>query len=119
MSRRPTAPNETERGTIDKAIAIIGLPARTVQAMAARGELPGAAKFGRRWTFDLTKLRRLVTIRERETWARGNQRHHPDATGGAIASGAGLRSTAETSDGAYTQILQRLRANAKRRASSA
>jgi hypothetical protein len=47
----------SERGTIDQAIAIIGLPIRTVQGMAARGEIPGAATFGRRWTFDLVSRR--------------------------------------------------------------
>jgi hypothetical protein len=56
MSRPSTAQNILqERGTIAEAVAIIGLPARTVQAMAAIGKIPSAAKLAgsRRWTFDL------------------------------------------------------------------
>jgi len=34
-------------------------PSRTIQDLAARGEIAGAAKLGRRWTFDLEKLRRF------------------------------------------------------------
>ena len=112
MSRHQGA---CERGTIEKAVEIIGLPLRTVQGMAARGEIPGAAKFGRRWTFDLKKLRRLVMTKERETWARGNRKLHPDAIGGAMLSTGELKSTAGTTDGRYTRIIQQLRANAKRR----
>jgi hypothetical protein len=39
-----------ERITIEDAQPLIGLPIRTVQAMAAKGEIPGAAKMRRRWT---------------------------------------------------------------------
>jgi hypothetical protein len=108
-----------ERGTIEQAQVIIGLPRRTVQALAAKGAIPGAAKFGRRWTFDIGKLRRLVQDKEKETWRTGNQKHRPAATGGAIPSGAALRSTAATSDGRFTQVTRRLRENAARRARSA
>jgi hypothetical protein len=41
-----------ERITIETAQPLIGLPIRTVQKMAAKGEIPGAAKMVRRWTFD-------------------------------------------------------------------
>lgn len=37
----------------------IGLSPRGVQAMAARGEIPGAAKIGRVWTFDADSGRGL------------------------------------------------------------
>jgi len=33
-----------------------GLTPRTVQSLALRGEIPGAAKLGRSWTFDAAKL---------------------------------------------------------------
>jgi hypothetical protein len=110
-SRRKTA-EAAERGTVEQASSILGLPVRTVQSRAARGELPGAAKFGRRWTFDLGKLRRLVREKERKTWQNGTRR--ADVTGGAIPSGAGLRSMAATSDGRFTQVTQRLRERAAR-----
>lgn len=101
--------DQPERGNIKDAAAIYGLPLRTVQSMAKNGEIPGAAKFGRRWTFDLGKVRRHVRLKEQETWRNANQRPHRDAIGGAIPCGAGLRSMAATSDGRFTQVTRRLR----------
>jgi hypothetical protein len=109
---------QQERGTIEQATAIMGLPQRTVQALAARGDLPGAAKFGRVWTFDLARLRRHVKDKEKETWRTGSQRLPPDATGAAIPSGAGLKSMGATSDGRFTQATRRLREHAARRGKS-
>ena len=63
-----------ERGPIGKAAAILGLPLRTVQDQSARGEIPGAAKIGGRWTYDIETLRRHVKQRERETWQSGKRR---------------------------------------------
>jgi hypothetical protein len=78
-----------------------------VQALALRGELPGAAKIGRGWTFDLIKLRRLVQNKERQTWLVANQKHPADATGAGTPSGAVLRSAAGASDGRLTRLIQR------------
>lgn len=39
---------------------ILGISARTVQSLAARGELPGAAKIGGVWTFDEKAIRDWV-----------------------------------------------------------
>jgi predicted site-specific integrase-resolvase len=55
MSKNGFAPGE--RGTSQDAARIIGVSARTMQDMAQNGELPGAVKVRRRWTFDLQKLR--------------------------------------------------------------
>jgi len=52
-----------ERGTIEVAEMILGLKRRTIQAMAARGVIPGAAKFNSLWTFDLAKLRHAARAR--------------------------------------------------------
>jgi hypothetical protein len=93
-----------ERVSIHKAVAILGLPLRTVQDLAARGEIPGAAKLGRRWTFDLEKLRRLVRQRERETWQSG--KHRPDVFGGAIPSTVASGSMGGLSGGRLTQMIQ-------------
>lgn len=49
-----------ERGDTDDATVILGLKKRTIQAMALRGELPGAAKLSNRWTYDLEELRSYV-----------------------------------------------------------
>ena len=41
-----------------------GLSVRAIQDMAARGDVPGAAKLGSRWTFDYDRLRALIAERE-------------------------------------------------------
>lgn len=43
-----------------------GLARRTIQKMAQRGEIPGAAKLGSTWTFDRAKLTRWIRNKERE-----------------------------------------------------
>src|SRR5262249_42615477 len=106
-----------ERGTVRQAAGILGLPERTVQDLAARGEIAGAAKFGRRWTFDFGKLRRLVRQKERQTWQ--SARHRADATGGLARYGGGLGFAGENSDGRFTRLTRRLRACATRRRESA
>jgi excisionase family DNA binding protein len=104
-----------ERVLSNKAVAILGLPLRTVQQLAARGEL-GAAKLGRCWTFDLEKLRRFVKHREREAWQ--NAMRQPDATGAPVLSGAALRCAAGTSDGRFIRVTRRLRGRATKRGES-
>jgi hypothetical protein len=61
---------QQERGDVKDAMRILGAGMRTVEDMAAAGLLPGAAKFNRRWSFDLQKLRRYVEEKEREIWER-------------------------------------------------
>jgi len=51
------APSTIERIRAHVAAGILGVETRTVQALAARGELPGAAKIGGLWTFDEAALR--------------------------------------------------------------
>ena len=48
-----------ERIRASAAAAILGLEVRTVQALAARGSIPGAAKLGGTWTFDETALHKF------------------------------------------------------------
>ena len=55
-----------ERIQSPEAAAITGLSLWNIQSMAARGEIPGAGKLGRRWTFDIGKLRRWITHKEGE-----------------------------------------------------
>jgi excisionase family DNA binding protein len=105
-------PGKVERVKIERAGQILGLQPRTVQKMAQRGELPGAAKLGRRWTFNEDKLRGFVRHKERETWHA--QKHQPDVTGVRTFSGAAPKSKAAKSDGRYTRIIQRLRDSAEK-----
>lgn len=55
-----------ERARVEYVMDKTGLSRRTVQAMAARGEIPGAAKFGKLWTFDRMKLARWIHDKEQE-----------------------------------------------------
>ena len=111
---RPPTPG-VERVSIERAAVILGPPLRTVQALAARGEIPGAAKIGGRWTFDIEKLRRLVRQRERETWQSGRRR--PDATGGEYlwartqVRGREVRWSLHTSDPAIARTNTKLGGN--------
>jgi hypothetical protein len=81
-----------ERCTIETAELILGLKRRNIQAMAARGEIPGAAKFGSVWTFDLAMVRHYVKQQVEQQWR--NARHRPAATGARILSGAASVRTA-------------------------
>jgi hypothetical protein len=108
-----------ERGPIDDAVAILGLKKRTVEAMALRGQLPGAAKLANRWTFDLELLRSYVRDEVKRQWAENTQRHQRAVTGVAIPSTAGLGSKAASSSGRYAQAIQRLRRSGGRLPKSA
>jgi Helix-turn-helix domain len=101
-----------ERVSARQAAAILGLPPRTIQDRAARGEIAGAAKLGRRWTFDVKALRRIVKQKERETWQSAERPQ--DVFGGARPFGAGLRFAGENSDGRFTRVTRRLRAQNSR-----
>ncbi len=55
-----------ERIQAPAAAAITGLSLWNIQRMALRGEIPGAAKHGFRWTFNESKLRRWIRHKEAE-----------------------------------------------------
>jgi hypothetical protein len=48
------------------AARILGVSQRSVQGLALRGELPGAARIGGVWTFDTERLTTFVKQRERD-----------------------------------------------------
>lgn len=48
------------------AARVLGVSRRTVQELALRGELPGAARIGGVWTFDAERLTSFVKERERD-----------------------------------------------------
>ena len=56
----------SERVQVDAVVHKTGLAKRTIQKMAQRGEIPGAAKLGSTWTFDRIKLARWIRNKERE-----------------------------------------------------
>jgi len=97
------------RCKIDGAVARLGLEPRTVRNMAAAGAIPGAAKFGDTWTFDIAVLDAFVLEKERETCP-SSRRPQRGATGERVPFGAGYRPGAATTDGHFAQTIQKLRA---------
>jgi hypothetical protein len=110
---------DVERVTINVAESILGLKRRNIQAKSARGEIPGAAKIGGLWTYNLAKLRGYVEQEEERQWQQSVRRHRPVATGAAIPCGAALSSMVVKSDGRYKQITRRLRQSGGKRGKSA
>ena len=100
---------QAERIVVEDAMSILGLSGRMIQEMAQRGEIPGAAKFGRRWTFDVAKLRAMIADKEHDTWQRSNERRHPVVTGAATRFGVVNASKAANSASRFTQTIRRLR----------
>src|SRR5260370_1455858 len=93
-----------ERGTVEQAMAILGLPKRTIQQKAQRNEIPGAAKIFGRWTFDLVQLRNFVRNRQCE-----NRKPRPEPIGVTTSSGAKRRLRVNSTDGLYTRTIRKLR----------
>lgn len=98
-----------ERVRVDDAAAILGISGRSVQALAARGEIPGAAKIGGLWTFDESALR--LWIREKAT-CQIDPRRRNTRSGGETSSGLDSRSTERSIDRAYEQALRKWRRGA-------
>ncbi len=107
-----------------------GLSLRTVQSLAAQGKIPGAAKLGGRWTFDLVKLRKWIAdeeaaVVERAIWRPGIEGLNAaceralgirSGTSWASPSRAGGVSPEASIDEAYERVLaQRLSGTRKRK----
>ena len=101
--RKPQHAERSERTTAKQAAAILGVKSRKLQAMSQRGEIPGAAKLGRQWTYDLAKLRGFVEQREQ---ACQNEKPRLGATGAAEFYGAKFRLKASASGGRLRQMIQ-------------
>lgn len=65
---------ENERIRINDVVLKTGLAKRTIQKMAQRGEIPGAAKLGTVWTFSRHKLARWISDAERQCAAAAEYR---------------------------------------------
>ena len=94
-----------ERGTAQQAAAMLGLKPRKLQTMSVHGDIPGAAKLGRLWTYDLAKLRQFIDQQEKIT-CQGSAKRPPDATGAAISSGRKLEGVGVSSAGRLRQMIQ-------------
>ena len=98
---------ELERVRIEEAERIIGLGRRQIEKMAATGKIPGAIKFGRRWTFNLIQLRHFIKMEGERQWLQ-RERPRPDAIGAAALSGVARASVARTSAGHLRRTIRRL-----------
>jgi hypothetical protein len=104
-----TAPAR-KRCKMDGAVSRLAEEPRTIRDMAARGEIPGAAKIRGVWSFDIALLDAFVADKERQTWqSASHARPLPAASGATARSTAGFRPAAATSSGHYGQTIQRLR----------
>jgi hypothetical protein len=95
-----------ERVPTQQAANILGLKPRKLQGMSQRGEIPGAAKIGRQWTYDVAKLRHYVELQERVSTCQGRAKRQPDAIGAGIPSGAALRCVGGSSAGRLQRMIQ-------------
>ena len=92
---------------ISKTVAapMLGLSPRALVDAARLGRIPGAARIGRDWTFDPTKLRSLVERKESEAC----ESHHTAAIGVVPSFGARKLSVASATVGRYALTTQSLR----------
>jgi hypothetical protein len=104
------------RGNASAAAAILGLKPRKLQSMSQRGEIPGAAKLRRQWTYDLAKLRRFVEQQEKATTCRRSARRPTDATGAVKSYGPRLRSAGSGSGGRLKQMIRESQRRVAKRA---
>ena len=88
-----------ERVLVAQACRITGLSRRNIQDMAARGDIPGAAKLGGRWTFDAATLRQWIKSREVGRW-------EETSTSGGRSGGVGLGLPGSSIDEAYERALR-------------
>jgi len=115
MTTRLT-PSPRKRCKMAGAVSRLAEEARTIRDMAARGEIPGAAKLRGVWSFDIQLLDAFVAEKERQTCLNATHaRPLPAASGEMAFSMAGYKPAAKTSNGHYEQTIQRLRQAAERR----
>ena len=104
---------ERKRCKIAGAVSRLAEAERTIRDMAARGEIPGAAKIRGVWSFDIALLDAFVAEKERQAWQNATTVRPLRAASGAMGRSTGAyRPAAKTSSGHYGQTIQRLRHSA-------
>jgi hypothetical protein len=120
MSSAPF-PAVPERIKMAAACAITGKAARALRDLATAGKIPGAAKIGGEWTFDVARLRAWICDLEQQ---QGNrcatvEKLPTTASGTERSFGGGRRSTGRSGDGRYEQTIQRLLRNGSKTTATA
>lgn len=95
-----------ERIRLSRAASILGGTQRTVQALAARGQIPGASKVGGLWYFDEAAFRQWIKDKER---CPRDRRLLNTPTGEAASYGRASPLQERNSEKAWQQTLQKLR----------
>lgn len=90
---------EAERISTSEAVLITGICERTLQHLAGRGEVWGAAKLGGRWKFDRQRLRAWVVANENAVLSRKT------STSGMASGMPALRSTDENVESRLRRAL--------------
>ena len=108
------AKGKADRIGMRRAEQILGLKTRTVQKMSQRGELPGAAKMGRLWTYNEDKLHGYVRNQERAIW-QGQSKHRQGVIGKTTSCITASKSVASDSEARYSQAIQRSRNESAKR----
>jgi hypothetical protein len=93
-----------------EAAPMLGLSPRALVDAARLGRIPGAARIGRDWTFDPTKLKGLVERKESEAC------ESPRAVAIGVVPSFGERrlSVASATDGLYGRTISSLRSSGTR-----
>lgn len=78
---------------------------RTVQEMAARGAIPGAARIGKFWTFDRLKFDLFVETRE-SVWPQNQT-----STNEKVSGGSERLSTAGSTERAFARAMSEMLGN--------
>ncbi|MDE5062977.1 helix-turn-helix domain-containing protein [Acetobacter tropicalis] len=90
--------------------SMLGVPKRTIQSMAQRGEIP-AAKVGRRWTFSRSRIQDWVMEKENKNLCRAHQESRTKQKRPKTAffaekfGGQKLLSAASATEKAYAQLM--------------
>jgi hypothetical protein len=113
----PIAANDNhklERIFIESVAAILGMPQRSVQTMAAQGKIPSAAKLGRRWTFNECAVRSLLN--EEEIRCQSVEKRRPEHIGAMASSGAvSVLRVSQPSSNHLTQTIRKLQRDVSQR----
>jgi hypothetical protein len=112
--RTRKARSAPERIGSEAAAAMLGLAPRTLLHHAMAGSIPGAAKVGGNWTFDVAKLRDFIRQKESETCQGAKPR--AVVSGGIASYGAKPKLMASVGNGLYKQTIRNLRRSAAQKA---
>src|SRR5437868_15104397 len=89
-----------------------GVHPRTVQQAAARGEIPGAARMGRKWTFTVEGVGKWIEKGLIKPAAASVAKRPATRSGAATRSTAASASKARSGDGRYARAMSMLLAPA-------